>query len=151
MNVESQNQYLASVYRDVFQKQETGSTEEIDAKIREKVARFFAPSYQQTSNTLAYNYETFICHLKQVNARGAANFFIKFVSHQASNGKNEVLVRTVVTSQDDGTFESGVLSLWTFNDDGKMTNCLESLFSVSDDDGCGNNEDPTKWGYDIKV
>lgn len=151
MNIESQKQYLASVYRDVFQKQETGSTEEIDEKIREKVSRFFAPSYRQTSNTLSYTYETFICHLKEVNSRGAANFSIKFLSHETSHNQNQVLVRVVVTSQDDNSFVSGVLSQWVFTDEEKMQNCLESLFSISDDDGCGNNEDPVSWGYDVKV
>lgn len=151
MNIESQKQYLTSVYRDVFQKQETGSVEEIDTKIRKKVGDFFAPTYQQTSNTLSYNYETFICHLKQVNSRGEANFAIKFLSHETGNGQNRVLVRVVVTSQEDHSFESGVLSYWTFSDNGKLQSCFESLFSISDDDGCGDNEDPTTWKYDVKV
>lgn len=152
MTETQQNNFVTQVYKVLFQQQETGTEQEIKDKIKAKAGQILDPGYTQRSNTLYYDYEAFLCHLYQVNSRSMASFAISFLLNQRlSDGSNQVLSRTVVSSQEDQTFESGVVSLWTFSDEGKLISCRETLFDISDADGCGVVENPMDWTADVRI
>lgn len=151
MNPEQQQAYLTEVYQKVFKDKETGSDAEIAQKIEAKVARYFAPVYEQWSNNLHYNYEAFIGHVSEVNSRSDADFAIEFLSFARRGEAQVVTVRTVVTDTASGDFLSGVVSSWAFNEQQKMLWCKETLFDTRETDGYGEDQDPRDWPYDVKL
>lgn len=151
MNKGDQQAYITEVYQKVFKDKETGSKSEIKSKIEAKVSKYFAPVYEQWSNNIHYTYNDFLCHVNEVNARGDADFAVEFLSSNVQGQANLVVVRTVVTDSSTGDFLSGVMSTWAFTNDCKMIWCKEVLFAALESDDCGDNQDPRKWQWDVKV
>jgi len=155
MNSQQQRAFIAEVYQKVYKDQVSGTDAEIEAAIETKKKKYFAPDYEQWSNYTYYNFSIYSCHLEEVNARSEANFALKFLSQTINElGLNEVTSRAVITDAATGDFLSGVISCWTFSDDRKMISCRETLFDPPTDDSqpdCGENQDPTKWGADVRI
>lgn len=158
-SAEQQNRFIAQVYEIVFKRKETGSDEEIAAKILAKVSQFFTSDYRQDSNDVAFDYNQFVCHVGDVNSRPDANFAIQFLANSTSkDGLNQVITRTVVTDAASGKGLSIVLSCWEFNNEPKLVRNRETLSDPSDPtssdyeaDPCGSLVDPTKWVADVNV
>jgi len=151
MKLNRNQKFVAQVYQKVFKEKVTGTDEEIKEGIKRKVAQFFSPQYQQWSNNTHYVYDTFLCHVEEVNSRSDANFAISFLDGRSEGNLQTVTTRVIVTDSVTNEFLSGVISVWTFDNDLKMLSCREVLFSEMDSDDCGESQDPGNWDYDVMI
>lgn len=99
----------------------------------DKINKYFAPTYVQTTDHVSTNFDEFKAHLKKLKEVVSSLKISYFKTMIIDEDQNEVFLRYDVEVEKKKNGNQGIIEVYaefTFNDEGKVMTCNELTYHI---------------------